>query len=125
MEVGMFEAIILVAVGGAIGAALRFLVGHYVDSEQFPWATFTVNLIGAFMLALITFWYTGIPQEMKLLLFTGLFGAFTTMSTFTLETVSLFFDGRVGSAALNFCLNAGLCICGAVAGRYVGIALAG
>lgn len=123
MDVGLMESIFIVAAGGAVGAALRFLVGHYVDSSQFPWATFAVNIIGTFLLALITFWYTGIPQELKLLLFTGLFGAFTTMSTFTLETVALFYDGRFGSALLNFCLNAGLCVLGAVTGRYVGMAL--
>ena len=123
MEIGLMESVLLVAAGGAIGATLRFLIGHYVDSSQFPWATLAVNLIGAFLLALITFWYTGIPQELKLLLFTGLFGAFTTMSTFTLETVTLFYDGRFGSALLNFCANAGLCMLGAVAGRYAGLAL--
>lgn len=121
MDVSLLQGIALVAVGGAIGATCRFLVGHYVDSSQFPWATFTVNIVGAFLLALITFAYTGITQEFKLFLFTGLFGAFTTMSTFTLETVSLFCDGRIGSAALNFCLNAGLCIVGAALGRYAGI----
>ena len=62
MEIGLMESVLLVAAGGAIGATLRFLVGHYVDSSQFPWATLAVNLIGAFLLALITFWYTGIPQ---------------------------------------------------------------
>ncbi len=123
MDIGLAESILIVAGGGAVGAVLRFLVGHFVDSSQFPWATFAVNLSGAFLLALITFWYTGIPQELKLLLFTGLFGAFTTMSTFTLETVALFYDGRFGSALLNFCLNAGLCVLGAFAGRYAGLAL--
>lgn len=117
------QGIAFVAVGGAIGAVLRYLVGYYTDSSQFPWATFAVNIVGSFLLAFLTFWYAGISAETKLFLFTGLFGAFTTMSTFSLETVSLFFDGRVGTAALNFFCNAGLCVIGAAVGRYVALAL--
>ena len=117
------QGIIFVAIGGAIGAVLRYVIGYYVDSSQFPWATFAVNIVGSFLLAFLTFWYTGISAETKLFLFTGLFGAFTTMSTFSLETVSLFFDGRVGTAAMNFVCNTGLCVVGAAAGRYIALAL--
>ena len=117
------QGIVFVAVGGAVGAVLRYTIGYYVDSSQFPWATFAVNIIGSFLLAFLTFWYTGISAETKLFLFTGLFGAFTTMSTFSLETVSLFFDGRVGTAAMNFVCNTGLCVVGAAAGRYIALAL--
>ena len=117
--------ILLVALGGAIGAVLRFSVGQFVDSSQFPWATFTVNIIGSFMMAFIMFAYTGMSLETRLFLFTGLIGAFTTMSTFTLDTVGLFFDGRVWQAGLNVILNAGLCVVGATIGRYAGIFVAG
>ncbi len=117
------QGILFVAIGGAIGAVLRYIIGYYVDSSQFPWATFAVNIIGTFLLAFLTFWYAGISAETKLFLFTGFFGAFTTMSTFSLETVSLFFDGRVGTAVMNFICNAGLCVVGAAMGRYVALAL--
>lgn len=116
----LLEGLVYVAIGGAAGAMLRYTAGYYIDSSQFPWATFTVNLIGAFLLAFLTFWYVGITAETKLFLFTGLFGAFTTMSTFSLETVGLYCDGRVGAAAANFFLNAGLCVIGAALGRYAG-----
>ena len=117
--------ILLVALGGAIGAVLRFSVGQFIDSSQFPWATFTVNIIGSFMMAFIMFAYTGMSLETRLFLFTGLIGAFTTMSTFTLDTGGLFFDGRVWQAGLNVILNAGLCVVGAAIGRYAGIFVAG
>ena len=117
--------ILLVALGGAIGAVLRFSVGQFIDSSQFPWATFTVNIIGSFMMAFIMFAYTGMSLETRLFLFTGLIGAFTTMSTFTLDTVGLFFDGRAWQAGLNVILNAGLCVVGAAIGRYAGIFVAG
>ncbi|MCQ2079877.1 MAG: fluoride efflux transporter CrcB [archaeon] len=117
--------ILLVAAGGAIGAVLRFSVGQIVDSSQFPWATFTVNIIGSFLLSLLTFAIPGISAETKLFLFTGLFGAFTTMSTFTLDTTKLFFDGQMVNACVNVFLNAGLCIFGAVMGRYAGLFILG
>lgn len=117
------QGIVFVAIGGAIGAVLRYIIGYCVDSSQFPWATFAVNIVGTFLLAFLTFWYAGISAETKLFLFTGFFGAFTTMSTFSLETVSLFFDGRVGTAVMNFVCNAGLCVVGAAMGRYVALAL--
>jgi len=119
MDVGLAEGILLVAAGGAIGAVLRFSIGLAVDSSHFPWATFIVNVIGAFLLSLITFSYGGITTETRLFLFTGIFGAFTTMSTFSVETVSMFFDGRMGDALLNFILNPCLCVLGAVAGRMI------
>lgn len=117
--------ILLVAAGGAIGAVLRFSVGQIVDSSQFPYATFTVNIIGSFLLSLLTFAMPGISAETKLFVFTGLFGAFTTMSTFSLDTVKLFFDGRMLDACVNVFLNAGLCVVGAVLGRYAGLFILG
>ncbi len=117
--------ILLIALGGAIGAVLRFSVGQVVNTEQFPWATFAVNILGTFFLALITFSFPGISTGARLFLFTGFFGAFTTMSTFSLETVNLYFDGRIADAAFNFILNAGLCVIGAICGRYAGLAIVG
>lgn len=123
MEPSLIQSILLVAVGGAIGAVLRFGVGHVVDSSQFPWATFAVNLIGSLILALLTFGWPGIPTDIRLLLFTGVFGAFTTMSTFTVDTAAMLMDGRVPLAVANFVANPCVCVLGAVAGRYIALAL--
>lgn len=124
MDISLVD-IALVAIGGAIGAIARFTAGQLIDSQQFPWATFTVNIVGSFLLSLLTFAIPGIDHNTKLLLFTGFFGAFTTMSTFSLETVKLFFDGRMVDALLNFVMNAGLCVIGACAGRYAGLIIVG
>ena len=123
MEPTMLQSVLLVAAGGAIGTVLRFSVGQVVDSSQFPWATFTVNIIGSCLLALLMFGWNGIDPAVKILLFTGLFGAFTTMSTFTVDTVTMFSDGRMGEAALNFILNPCLCVAGAFIGRYLALLL--
>ncbi|MGI6009570.1 MAG: fluoride efflux transporter CrcB [Methanomethylophilus sp.] len=124
MDLSLTECVLLVAAGGALGAATRYLFIHFVDSSQFPWATLAVNLIGSFLLAFLTFWYTGISPEVRLVLFTGFFGAFTTMSTFTLETTMLFTDGYFAKAFLNVLLTLALCFGGAAAGRWAGMALA-
>ena len=121
MEPTLIQSILLVAVGGAIGAVLRFGAGQVIDSSQFPWATFAVNIIGSFFLAFLMFGWTGIPSELRILLFTGLFGAFTTMSTFTVDTVTMLSDGRFMDALLNFLLNPCLCVAGAFAGRYLAL----
>jgi len=121
MEPALIQSLALVAIGGAAGAVLRFGMGQVIDSSQFPWATFAVNIIGSFSLALLMFGWTGISPEWRVLLFTGLFGAFTTMSTFTVDTVTMLYDGRTGEALLNFVLNPCLCVGGALAGRYVAL----
>lgn len=123
MEPSLIQSVILVAIGGAIGAAARFGTGRIIDSTTFPWATFAVNIIGSFLLALLTFGWTDIPSETRLLLFTGFFGAFTTMSTFSVETVTMLSDGNFAKAALNFIANPCTCVLGAVAGRFVALAL--
>ena len=121
MEPALIQSIALVAVGGAAGAVLRFGMVQAIDSSQFPWATFAVNIIGSFFLAFLMFWWTDISDEMRILLFTGLLGAFTTMSTFTVDTVTMLSDGKFGDAALNLVLNPFLCIAGAFAGRYLAL----
>lgn len=113
-----------VAAGGAIGAVLRYAAGVAIDSTQFPWSTLFVNLIGSALLAFIFFAAGGkMSDNAQFFLFTGIFGAFTTMSTFTLETVNLFYDGRILSAASNILMNGGGCIIGAFLGRFLGMLL--
>jgi CrcB protein len=82
---------LLVAIGGVFGALCRFAVTLYAKkrwASAFPIATLFINLLGAFLLG----WMTGkTPQHWILLLFgTGFMGAFTTFSTFKLESIQLF-----------------------------------
>jgi len=114
----------LVAAGGAIGATLRFSAGQLIDSSQFPWSTFAVNIIGSFMISLIFFSYGHLMSEtVRYFLFVGIFGAFTTMATFSLETTTMFFDGKELDALMNFMMNPVLCVFGAVAARYIALAM--
>ncbi|WP_435100093.1 fluoride efflux transporter CrcB [Halarchaeum sp. P4] len=89
----------LVGLGGALGALARTAVGESVDAAAFPLSTFVVNVAGSFLLALLTF--AGVEGDAALLLGTGVCGAFTTFSSFAVETVQLWEDGDPVRAALN------------------------
>lgn len=82
--------IILIAIGGSIGAICRYLIGKMVNPQipQFPYGTLTVNLIGAFLLG----WLFGhdVNHVWMLLIGTGFCGAITTFSTLQWEAVQLY-----------------------------------
>ena len=111
----------VVAAGGAIGAVLRFSVYKAVETD-FPWATFIVNIVGCCLASFLMFRYgVDMNSTLKTFMFVGIFGAFTTMSTFSIDTVKLMAAGTMGYAVANIVLNAGCCVAGAIAGRYVAL----
>ena len=84
--------VILVGLGGAIGSILRYLVTEIIPSEQMPYGTITVNLLGSMLLGLMFGVIAAdaiINQDYVLLFGTGLLGAFTTMSAFAMDTINL------------------------------------
>ena len=99
------SSILAVAAGGALGASARFgvtvLFRHLFAATTWPWATFTVNLLGCFAGGVILAATTRSPwpDGWRLFLVTGLLGGFTTFSAFGLETASIAADGRPGLAA--------------------------
>jgi CrcB protein len=107
-EIPMLRNILCVAAGGAIGAVLRYLISIIPFRTVFPFQTFTVNITGALIIGFITAFAvlyadstTGrVPVRLLLLLKTGICGGFTTFSTFSLETVSLFEKGHTGTGSL-------------------------
>lgn len=90
-------------IGGAVGTALRAGLAHAVPAHpgQWPWATLTVNLVGAFVLPALLEFIAGLQHRFlawRLMLGTGLLGGFTTYSAFAVETVGLLRAGRPGVA---------------------------
>jgi fluoride exporter len=90
-----------VAVGGGVGAFLRFAVGawvvHHHPAAKFPWATLAVNWLGCLLIGLIYGWVEGrtmLGVSMRYFLVTGLLGGFTTFSAFGVETLYLFKRGE-------------------------------
>jgi CrcB protein len=88
--------LIAVAAGGAIGAALRYLVGL---SVAFPMGTLTVNVIGSFVIGIVwaLFNAKGLQAWLPFVM-TGLLGGFTTFSAFSLDTLRLVEAGRLAAA---------------------------
>lgn len=92
----------LVAAGGALGSVARYSVSAVVlgrtDDWRFPVGTFTVNVVGCLIIGVLGAFAVKqhvFSPEMRLLLFTGLMGGFTTFSTFGLETFYLLRRGEV------------------------------
>ena len=102
--------ILIIAIGGAIGALLRYMVSgitHRHMGSNFPWGTLSVNLIGSFIIGFlwVPFERLAISPNLKMLVFIGILGAFTTFSTYSIETLNLLRDGEVRLALSNILLN--------------------
>jgi CrcB protein len=121
--------VLLVGLGGAIGSILRYVTSlaaaHWFGAE-FPYGTLIVNLSGAFVIGLVqevgaeTLW---IPDNMRILLTTGMLGGFTTYSAFSYETVRLMETQAWHQAWINIVVTTtlalSLCFLGITVGRLV------
>lgn len=107
-----------VAAGGAAGATARFLVGTLAEPlGGYPWGTFTVNVIGSFLLGLLAGALSWNPApELRAFLTVGLLGGFTTFSAFSLDIVLLAERGRLELAAVYFASTVFCSVGGLVAG---------
>lgn len=107
--------IFLVGMGGFFGSVFRYVLSGFFQRipwlETFPWGTLIVNVLGCFLIGL----FGGLAEdrqlfsvELRLMLFVGLLGGFTTFSTFGFETFSFIQDGQWLSSLVNICLQIGL-----------------
>ena len=121
----MLQQLGIVTLGGAIGAGLRYAVGEWLSTDSFPYATLSVNLVGSFLLGILAIGLTQnlVSTNMALLLGTGVLGAFTTMSTFSVETVEMFDNGQGGSAIVYIFVTMVLCPLLALVGWRIGEAI--
>lgn len=101
-------AVVLIFVGGGLGAVLRHFVNVAAASwfgTEFPWGTFTVNVVGSLAMGLIAGWLAfksgeNWTQHARLFLTTGILGGFTTFSAFSLDIAVLWERGAPGLAGL-------------------------
>ena len=98
----------IIGAGGFIGAVLRFLISSWVQTRSgsivFPFGTLAVNMIGCLVIGFLTYLVetrSFFSTEIRSFILIGLLGAFTTFSTFGIETLSLIRDNRIDLAALN------------------------
>ncbi|WP_286235847.1 fluoride efflux transporter CrcB [Thalassotalea sediminis] len=115
----------LVAFGGAAGASLRFFLSQLILNwlgKGFPFATLAVNISGSLIMGTL---YGLIEQGVievsvyRTLIGIGFLGAFTTFSTFSLDTLLLMQQGEIMKAIINVLLNVSLCIFAAGLGMYL------
>ncbi len=98
--------VLLVAVGGAIGATARYLAGLWIVARLgagFPWGTFFVNVTGSFLIGIILVLVEAgtLPAEARLFLAVGILGGYTTFSSFSYETLQLLNGGDVVPVLFN------------------------
>jgi fluoride exporter len=97
----MLKNFLLVAIGGSLGAAMRYGLFLIIKNQPFPYATFIINVTGSFLLGIImglSISAEGLSESKKLFLATGICGAFTTFSTFSFENLALLQQGKYNLA---------------------------
>ena len=122
--------ILLVAVGAAVGAPARFLTDRWVQRRHdsvFPWGTFTVNVVGSFLLGIVAGGARagGLAPEVVTAVGVGFCGALTTYSTFGYETLQLASGGSVLYAVANALGSIAAGLAAAALGLGAGLALFG
>lgn len=116
----------MVALGGALGAMGRFSIAKYMsqyNSGLFPWATFSTNILGCFLMGILFVCITerfAVLEPYRPLLMVGFLGAFTTFSTFSLEIIALF-NQEAWLTGFSYLILS--CFCG-VLGAWLGILVA-
>ncbi|MCV6607498.1 MAG: fluoride efflux transporter CrcB [Campylobacterales bacterium] len=118
--------LVAVGIGGALGAISRYLVvdlSSKVFGTSFPYGTLIVNSLGSFLLLfLLTIVLSKLEptSAVRLFIAVGFMGSFTTFSSFSYETITLFHEGLFGKTVMNIIFNNILAIGFGVAGLYVG-----
>ena len=120
--------VLLVLLGGAVGAPTRYLVDRWVQSRHaslLPWGTFTVNAAGSLVLGLAAGAVSAAdgPDWVLTLVGTGFCGALTTFSTFGYETVRLAEEGAVPAAVLNVAGSVVVGVAGCAGGWWLAASL--
>ncbi|MBB6178061.1 fluoride efflux transporter CrcB [Pseudorhizobium flavum] len=116
---------LVVFLGAGLGGAARHAVNigaARLLGYGFPFGTLSVNVLGSLMMGLLAQAFvmrSGLPQELRLFLATGLLGGFTTFSTFSLDIVSLWERGQWGLAATYVAVS----LIASVAGLFLGLSL--
>lgn len=101
------NTLLAIALSGAMGAVARYVIAGWVYQllgRGFPWGTLLVNVSGSFLMGLLFFLFTErllIPSELRSGILVGFLGAYTTFSTFSLETLNLVEEGALVTALGN------------------------
>ena len=119
------QTLFAIAAGGAVGAVLRHFTNNavlHVLGHGFPWGIFVANILGSFIMGLMISAFAHVyepSQTMRAFLTVGMLGAFTTFSTFSMDTVLLLERGQLMTAAAYVIGSVTLAIGGLFAGMML------
>ncbi|WP_297809696.1 fluoride efflux transporter CrcB [uncultured Methylophaga sp.] len=120
------QQLVAIAIGGAVGAVLRFSVStgvHRMMGKDFPYGTLTVNVLGSLLMG---FFFIMLVErqissvELRSGILFGVLGAFTTFSSFSFETLALLESGDWGKALINVFLSVSCCLLATWIGLSIG-----
>ena len=119
------EVVLVVGLGGAVGAILRWWVGVLMSHLLAPvfLGTLVVNLAGSFLVGVLLIWFQGklpINDVLRTGIVVGLLGGFTTYSAFSMETVNMMMAGLYGRASAYVVVMVVVCLMGTWAGVMLG-----
>ena len=114
---------LFVALGGGLGAVLRYMISLIPIKMNYPILTLCTNFLGAVLIGVVVGFISSdkIGENQSLFWKTGVCGGFTTFSTFSLEAVNLLESGRVAAGCSYMGLSLVLCLAGVVLGRQVSL----
>jgi len=122
----MLQNLFFVSLGAALGANARYLLSLWVSTQfgpaRAPFATFAVNMLGSFLLGLLTSLATerlSLSPQLRVLLTVGALGSFTTFSTYINEGVKMIMDGQVSMSLVYLVGSVIVGILAAVAGMLM------
>ena len=121
--------ILAIAGGGALGALGRFWMSNGIYrllGRDLPWGTLAVNILGSFLMGLLFILFIermSVGPELRAAVLVGFLGAFTTFSTFSIETLALIQEGYPGRAFLNVGLSVLICLAACQLGLMLGRSL--
>jgi CrcB protein len=109
------QHLIAIAIGGALGALSRYWMSGLLNNAEhrIPYGTLTCNVLGSFLMGVcfvLILEKSRLSPELRPLLMVGFMGAFTTFSTFSMETIAMLQEGHVMSAAIYILLSVVLCL---------------
>ncbi|MEG0277225.1 MAG: fluoride efflux transporter CrcB [Coprobacillus sp.] len=113
---------LLVGLGGALGAMLRYGLTFLPLKSTFPFSTFITNILGAIFVGFVVglFDKGHMSEDISLFLKTGFCGGFTTFSTFSLESVQLLENKKILLGMGYILLSLTFCLCGIIVGKLLG-----
>jgi fluoride exporter len=120
------QELVVIALGGAVGALARFGVSHISNvwfGSHFPYGTLICNIMGSFLIGIAFVILTEkalLSPVWRSAIIIGFLGAFTTFSTFSIQSLALFEEGRLAAALLYILASVVICILATSAGMVLG-----